>query len=261
MTATSAPTDSRPAAAPMPPASAPIPFARLLRVEWGKATDTRSARWLLGITALATALLMLVPLIDRQGNDQTFAAYLQFAAFGIGTLLPVVSILTLTTEWTQRTVLTTFVQVPRRSRVISAKVVVSVLIAFAAIAYGVVVTTVALSIAAATGRDVGLGLGAADLVGYALFVLVNIGMGVAFGALLHNTAAAVVLFYVLPTAFGILGDAVAPVGRWLDTNTTFNWLVEGDFGGHVPNILVSVLVWLVVPLALGLVRTARREIT
>ncbi|MBE7163660.1 MAG: hypothetical protein INR72_20665, partial [Williamsia herbipolensis] len=40
-----------------------IPFGRLVRIEWGKATDTRSARWLLGITMIATVGIMLAPLI------------------------------------------------------------------------------------------------------------------------------------------------------------------------------------------------------
>ena len=32
----------------------PIPFSRLVRVEWAKATDTRAARWLLALVALAS---------------------------------------------------------------------------------------------------------------------------------------------------------------------------------------------------------------
>ncbi len=33
----------------------PIPFPRLVRAEWAKATDTRAARWLLALVALSTA--------------------------------------------------------------------------------------------------------------------------------------------------------------------------------------------------------------
>jgi len=47
----------------------------------------------------------------------------------------------------------------------------------------------------------------------------------------------------------------------LDTSTTFTWVQNGELSGHTPQILVSVAVWVAVPLALGLVRTARREIT
>ena len=38
-----------------PSAPGPIPFSRLVRVEWAKATDTRAARWLLALVALSTA--------------------------------------------------------------------------------------------------------------------------------------------------------------------------------------------------------------
>ncbi|GAB2480069.1 ABC transporter permease [Jatrophihabitans fulvus] len=246
--------------APQLPPTARIPYGRLLRVEWRKATDTRAARWLIGLTALATAALMLAPLLARNSIDQTYSSYLLFAGFGLATLLPVVSILTLTSEWTQRTVLTTFTQEPRRVRVVSAKIVVALLMALGAIVYGAIVTAVALVIASAGGRDLTNDLGAANTIGYALFVLANIAMGVALGALLHNSAAAIVLFFVLPAALGFLGAALKAVGEWIDPGTTFNWLLEGDLGGHVPNILVSAVLWIAIPLTAGLVRTVRREI-
>lgn len=243
-----------------PQTLAPIPFGRLVRTEWRKATDTRAARWLIALAAVATIGFELAPLLAKNSIPQVQSNYLQFTTFGLASLLPVVSILTLTSEWTQRTVLTTFTQEPRRHRVIEAKVVVSLLMAVAAIVFGALVTLAAVGIANGIGRDVAADLGAARLIGYALFILVNIGMGVAFGALLHNTPAAIVLFFVLPTAFGILGAAVSWVDDWLNTGTTFNWLLEAEYDGHVPNILVSVAVWLVVPLVLGVIRTSRREI-
>lgn len=260
MTATTERPDRSVGTTPQLPPTAGIPYGRLLRVEWRKATDTRAARWLIGLTALATAALMLAPLLARNSIDQTYSSYLLFAGFGLSTLLPVVSILTLTSEWTQRTVLTTFTQEPRRVRVVSAKIVIALLMALGAIVYGAIVTAAAVGIASATGRDVANDLGAANTIGYVLFVLANIAMGVALGALLHNSAAAIVLFFVLPAALGFLGAALRSVGEWIDPGTTFNWLVEGDFDGHVPNILVSALLWIAIPLTAGLVRTVRREI-
>lgn len=185
---------NRPSPASVTAVDSPIPFARLLRVEWGKATVTRAARWLIAITAAATVLIMLAPLLARSSIDQRYDQYLQFAALALATLLPVVAILTLTTEWTQRTVLTTFTQESRRARVLGAKVSVAALIALAAIIFGAVVTAAALGIATATGRDLTNDLNAANLTGFALFVLVNMMMGVAFGAVLHNSAASIVQF-------------------------------------------------------------------
>jgi len=242
------------------PAFAGIPFSRLLRVEFGKATDTRAARWLLAAVAALTVGLMLAPILAPQSIDQTYTSYLSFAAIALSILLPVVSILTLTSEWSQRTVLTTFTQEPRRTRVISAKVLVSLLLAGAAAVFGGMVTAAGLAVAAASGREVEANLNAGVVVGYLLFVLLNVFMGVALGALLHNTAAAIVLSFALPIAFGMLGFALKSVAEWIDTSTTFDWVLNGQWSGHTAQILVSVALWIGIPLAAGVLRTVRREI-
>lgn len=240
-------------------ADQPIPYSRLLHVEWGKATDTRAARWLLALCAAATVLIMLAPMLARHSVDQTWRNYLDFPGLVLTTLLPVVAILTMTTEWTQRTVLTTFTQEPRRSRVISAKVLVAGLIGLAGAALGGLVTFLAVWVMSG-GRHIEHDMGAPQFFGFVLFVLLNMLMGVAFGALLHNTAASIVLFFILPTAFGILGAAVKSVGRWIDPSKTFDWVMHGQWHGHVGGIVVSLLLWVVLPLTAGLIRTARREI-
>lgn len=247
--------------APPAAAYAGIPFSRLLRVEWGKATDTRSARWLLALAAASTAGLMLAPMLAPASIDQTYTSYLGFAALGLSILLPIVAILTLTTEWSQRTVLTTFTQEPRRSRVINAKIAVSVLLAGAAAVFGGLVTAAGLGVAAASGRALDANLNAVVLVGYLLFVLLNVLTGVAYGALLHNSAAAIVLYFALPIGFALLGRAVPALAEWVDASTTFNWVLLGEWSGHTAQILLSVAVWIAVPVAVGLLRTIRREIT
>jgi hypothetical protein len=87
-------------------------------------------------------------------------------------------------------------------------------------------------------------------------------MGMAFGALLPNPPAAIVLFLVLPTlwtllAFGWLGN----LGRWLDTAQTYRYVLGSGRDGHTGPIVVSLAVWVAIPLALGTVRTLRREVS
>ena len=106
----------------------PIPFPRLVRVEWAKATDTRAARWLLALVALSTAAMMLAPVLAPTSFDQTYASYLGVAALALAILLPVVAILMLTGEWSQRTAFTTFTQEPRRIRVVNAKLAASMVL-------------------------------------------------------------------------------------------------------------------------------------
>jgi ABC-2 type transport system permease protein len=241
-------------------AIAPIPFTRLLRVEWGKATDTRAARWLMAVTGVITIVIMLAPVLATNSIDQSYRNYLDYPALVLTTLLPVVSILTLTTEWTQRTVLTTFTQEPRRSRVVGAKVAVAGILAVLAAVFGGLVSFITAGLVSAGGRPLSHDEGAAQLFGYLLFVVLYMMIGVALGALLQNTAASIVLFFLLPAAFGILGAAVKSVGDWIDPSTTFTWVLHGHWDGVVPRIAVTALIWIVIPLGAGLIRTARREI-
>jgi ABC-2 type transport system permease protein len=236
-----------------------IPFARLLRVEWGKATDTRAARWLLALVALSTTGFMLIPLLAHD-VEQSFSSYLGSAG-AVQILLPVVAILTLTSEWSQRTVLTTFTQEPRRLRVVLAKVAVSVLLGAAGALFGLLVTAAALAVSALAGRHVDVDVSAGLILGFGLFVLLNVLSGVAIGALLTNSATAVVAYFALPITFMLTGHAVAFVQEWIDSTTTFNWLLLGEPGGHWPQIMASTFLWVVAPLTAGLVRTVRRDIT
>lgn len=246
---------------PIQPGFSPIPFTRLLRVEWSKVADTRSARWLIGILALATAAIELVPLLALGPDDQTYSTYLGLPVLVLSTVLPAVAILAVTTEWTQRTVLATFTQEPRRGRVVSAKVVVSVLIGLAGAAFGALVAILAAGIATVAGRHPAHDLDPGQFVGYPLFIVVVMLSAVAFAVLVHNTAATIVTYFVLPIAIAIVADYVHAVSQWLDNSTTFDWLMNSEWSAHVAQILTSIGIWVVIPIALGTARTIRREVT
>lgn len=237
-----------------------IDFSTLLRVELGKATDTRAARWLLGLTGAATVLIMLAPILVPKHIDQNYSEYMGFATAPLAILLPIVAILTLTSEWTQRTVLTTFTQEPRRLRILRAKLGVSVVLALAGALVCGAVTAASLAIAAATGRHVDVDVAGAAVAGLLLFALLSVLNGAAFGAVVQNTAGAIVLSLVASTIVGLIGEAVPVVQHWFDTGTTFQWALDGHFAGHGANIAVSALVWVAVPLAAGMWRTAHREV-
>jgi ABC-2 type transport system permease protein len=239
----------------------PIPFPRLVRAEWAKATDTRAARWLLALVALSTAGMMLAPVLAPTSFDQTQASYLRVAALALSILLPVVAILMLTGEWSQRSVFTTFTQEPRRIRVVNAKLAASLVLGLLAAVFGGVVTVAGLGLATASGRAVEADLTAGAITGYLLFVLLNVLAGVALGALLQSSATAIAASFAIPAAFALLGAASKLVAEWIDMSTTFNWVLENEWGGHVPQISVAILFWVAVPLAAGVVRTIRRDVT
>jgi ABC-2 type transport system permease protein len=237
-----------------------IPFSRLVRVEWAKATDTRAARLLLALVALSTAGLMLVAIIVPTTFDQTYTSYLRVASIAQVILLPVVAILMFTGEWSQRSVMTTFTQEPRRIRVVSAKLAVSMILAGGAAVYGAMVAVTGLALAASSGRALEADLSIGAIVGYLLHLILNALAAVAFGALVQNSATAIAAYFTLNPAIALLGTASTFVENWIDTETTWNWVLDNDWGGHIPEIAFSVLFWVVAPLAAGVTRTLRRDI-
>lgn len=243
-----------------PSARGPIPFSRLVRVEWAKATDTRAARWLLALVALSTAGIMLAPILAPARFDQTYTNYLNIASIAQVILLPVVGILMLTGEWSQRSIMSTFTQEPRRIRVVKAKLVASLILGSGSAVFGGVVTAAGLGLAAALGRAIEGTLSVGDIIGYLVYLLLNVLGGVAVGALLQNSATAIAAYFVLNPAFALLGTASTLVANWIDTATTWNWVRDNEWGGHLPQISVSVLFWVVIPLAAGIVRTLRRDV-
>jgi hypothetical protein len=46
----------------------------------------------------------------------------------------------------------------------------------------------------------------------------------------------------------------------VNTGQTFGWLVAGQWSGHGAQIASSAALWIAVPLAIGTVRTIRRDV-
>jgi ABC-type transport system involved in multi-copper enzyme maturation permease subunit len=204
--------------------------------------------------------MMLAPVLAPTTFDQTYASYLGVAAVGVSILLPVVAILLLTGEWSQRSVMTTFTQEPGRIRVLNAKLAVSVLLGVGGSAFGGMVTAAALALAASSGRALEANLTVGAITGYLLFVLLNVLAGVALGALLQSSAPAIAASFALPAAFAVLGKASTLVSDWIDTSGPWNWVLENDWAGHVAQISFSIVFWVAVPLAAGVVRTILRDV-
>ena len=77
--------------------------------------DTRSGFWLqLAVLAL-TVLVVVITLLAGHEDDCTFRNILCNALVPAGILLPVVGILLVSSEWSQRTALVSFALVPERA--------------------------------------------------------------------------------------------------------------------------------------------------
>ncbi|GIJ19838.1 ABC transporter permease [Micromonospora lutea] len=244
---------------------APQPsLARLTVVELRKLVDTRAGRWLLIIIGLLSAAVVALLLVYAEAPEQTFTTFYVTALLPVGVLLPVLGILSITSEWSQRTALTTFALVPRRERVIAAKLVAVVLAAFGAVLASLAFAAAGTAIAGATGGAGTWQVEGALVAHSVVFQVASVLMGAAFGLLLLNTPLAIVAYLVLPIVWSIVGELVRPLHRaaeWLDTGRTMEPLFTAEVtAGQWQRLAVSLLLWMVVPLVAGMIRTMRREV-
>ena len=257
MTTTTA-TRPRPLAGP---GAAPPGLARLTRIELRKSADTRAGRWLLFVIAAATLAAVVLQAVFGEARDTGFGALLAVAQLPVAILLPVLGILLVTREWSQRTATATFTLVPARSRVLLAKVLAATVLAL----LGVLATLVAAALATVVVADPDWSLAGEHLVQLALVQVVNVLVGVAFGMLLLSSPLAIVLYFVLPTVVTVLVstvDALAWVAIWLDLTTTTAPMYDGLLEGRGwLQAGASVALWGLVPMVLGWLRIERSDVT
>lgn len=248
-------------------ASATIPMTTLVNVELRKMTDTRAGKWLLIGVGVIVALVLGIAVGTGDAGTREFTNLVALAQLPLGILLPVLGVLAATSEWSQRTVLTTFSIVPSRGRVLSAKILASLALALVAVGFSIVIAAVFAVLAPLAGdANSAWNLTAGELGQIVVFQLLNMLMGLALGTLLLNSALAIVLYFVLPTIWSGLTDsisALADAQTWLDTSTTWMRLIEPDkgiTGEQWAQAGTTALLWVAVPLAFGLWRVLRKEV-
>ena len=235
-----------------------VSFPRLTLVELRKMVDTRAGFWLQLLTGVVTLAVVVLFCVFGETKDLIFRDMFALAITPASILLPIIGILLVSSEWSQRTALITFTLVPRRMRVMGAKVA-------AGLALGVIVLVLSALIAAVATLVTGgeWKLSADILVQITVLVLTAMVTGVAFGALFLSSAPAIVLSFVLPLGWAALASIrfLNDAGQWLDTTRTTEPLTERALSGEEwAQLGTSMLLWLVLPLAIGLFRIARGEI-
>ncbi len=238
-------------------------LGRLVAVELRKIVDTRAGFWLQVATVALTVVAVIVRCMAGAAADHTFASVLDVAIQPAAVLLPVAGVLLVTSEWSQRTGLITFALVPVRSRVLGAKLVASLVLAVAMLAMCVAVVAAGVLVAA-PGVD-GTWTDVTPLIGQsAVFLTAGMVTAVAFGAVLLASAPALVALFTLPTAWMALGSlsVFAGVAPWLDTARALGPMhrevMSSTQWAHAGTALA---LWMVLPLAIGIWRIARREVT
>jgi ABC-2 type transport system permease protein len=237
-------------------------LARLTRVELRKMVDTRSGFWLLLSVLALTVLVVVITVIAGHEDDWTFRNILGNALVPAGILLPVVGILLVTSEWSQRTALVSFALVPVRTRLIAAKMLAGVVLGMIALAFAAVIAALGTGVASPDIAHVWtfpVGLVGQDV----LYAVSAMAIGVAFGAALQASAPAIVLYFALPTAIGALSSirSISGTVEWFGSGS-LEWLTQNLLSGHEwTQVLVTLALWMALPLAIGTWRITRRDLS
>jgi ABC-2 type transport system permease protein len=253
------------------PATTPrrVPLTRIVAVELRKSYDTRSGFWLLAGIGLA-ALLTTSAVVAWAPRSQF--SYSQFTlAIGVPMtiILPIIAVLSVTAEWNQRTGLTTFTLLPHRGRVLFAKAVAAGLFALAATAVAFAVGALGNVIGAATaGIDPVWNQDLADVGYFALGNTLLLLVGFTLGALIRNSAGAIVAYmvyrFVAPGLLAFLEFNQAwfrDARPWVDPTYNQDALVQGGLTGEGwTHLAVTTLVWLALPLVVAVGNLLRSEV-
>lgn len=248
-----------------------IPLRRIVSTEVRKMFDTRAGFWMMASIVMTAMLATCGVILFATDSQFAYANFTKAIGFPIAAILPLVAILSVTSEWSQRSGLTTFTLVPQRHLVIAAK-------AIASIGVAVISTLIAFGIGA-LGNVIGAAIADQSLVWDVgivealLFVAGNIlGLltGFMLGVLIRNSAGAVVGYFVytflLPTVFALWASSQHSFGQlrgWFDVGYAQVPLLELS-GAPTPHqwaqIGVTGTAWLLVPLLIGLAMVMRSEV-
>ncbi len=248
----------------------PISTTRLVTVELRKMFNTRSGFWLLlsiGVLSVAATGAVIIFAPDEAVTYTSFATAI---GLPMSVILPIIAILGVTSEWSQRSGLTTFTLVPGRGRVIAAKAVATFLV-------GVVSMVLAFAVGA-LGNLAGSALAGVDTVWdislttapqIVLGDLVGMAIGFTLGVVLRNSAAAIVGYFVvslvLPGILGLLAQVrewFLDLQPWIDWNYTQVTLFDGatNTAREWAMLASTTTIWIVLPLVVGLLFLRRSEV-
>jgi ABC-2 type transport system permease protein len=248
-----------------------IPLLRVTHVELRKMFDTRSGFWLIASIAITSALATGGVILWAPDDELTYSTFATAIRFPVVIILPLIAILAVTSEWSQRTGLTTFTLVPHRGRVITAKAISSVLIAIAAMVLAFAVGALGNLLGSAIrGSALVWDVSVTQCLYYVLGMVLSLLIGFMLGVLIRSSTGAIVTYFILtfllPTIFGLLAESQQwfhTLQPWVDIQFAqaglfvFEHSLTGQEWAH---IAVTGVTWLLIPLLIGLGFVMRAEV-
>jgi ABC-2 type transport system permease protein len=249
----------------------PIPLTRITGVELRKMFDTRSGFWLIASIAITSALAAGGVILWAPDGNLTYSTFATAIRFPVVIILPLIAILAVTSEWSQRTGLTTFTLVPHRSRIITAKAISSVAVAIAAMVLAFAVGALGNLLGAAVrGSTLVWDVSVTQCLYYVLGMVLSLLVGFMLGVLIRASTGALVAYFILtflvPTVFGLLAESQQwfhDLQPWVDIQFAqaglfvFDQALSGQEWAH---IAVTGVTWLLLPLLVGLGLVMRAEV-
>ena len=242
--------------------TAPIPLARLVKAELRTMADSRVARWLFIITGAVASLFIVVSVATSAPVDRSFVHFVVAAAGPQNLLLPVLGIVLISIEWTQRTASTTYTLMPVRRRALLAQIQAVLIIGSAAIALGLGLAALG---ALASGSRAWSEFGAESVTTLGLVHVVALLQGAAFGLLLLNLSSAILGYLAVPAGIDLLSSLWTPLAGarpWMDL-----WTAQLPFLKAAPigreqwlHLATGIGLWVVLPFVVGVIRLHRVDI-
>lgn len=248
-----------------------VPLYRLIDVEMRKLVDTRAGLWLMILIGSVIVLVEALLVLTAVAYDEIAPWSFMFGVMAtpLGLLLAVLGVMTVTSEWGQRTSLVTFALEPRRLRVVLAKLLAGLLATIVLLLFTIVFTAgLNVGHAALVGQSAMWDVTRTDLIAFGISHTTAFLLGFAFGMLIPNTPTALVAYFVfrfvvpnLLVAAGLIWEWFEPVVSWIHLEQALAEFFDGGIAQQETFHLLSALgLWVFFPLVLGSFLLVRREI-
>ena len=229
----------------------------------------RANRWFLALLAVAaiaaaTGFYVYFMLTTSGAAPLTWAQLGRVIVDPLMTLLGCFLITLTTSEWTNRSIMTTFTLTPRRGWVLSAQLIVALTYALAlwALCLGLG-TLVAGLLSPRENVDISWSVTAWDVVGLLLPNPVLAISAFLLGIAVMNGSAAIIMWMMVPAFLNTLlnfNGVISDIAQWLNLKVALNAAVA-DPGAAVSwgRTATSAVLWLAVPAVIGIWRALHRD--
>jgi ABC-2 type transport system permease protein len=227
----------------------------LVGIETRKSLSTRSGK---ALAAAAVVLPSAAMGLAALSGDPFGSASGPIAAVGIfaALMLMAMGVLSTAGEWTHRTVQTTFLLVPQRGRVLTAKALSLALMGavLAAVATAASAGVLALTFGGDPSWDGALVAMTTVTVAGAAFAVIGAGVGAALG---NAPAALTGLYVVVLGVIPVAGVFQPHIASWVDLNNSALLLAQGQEETKAAVVMAG---WVVVSTVAGALVTRRRSV-